>query len=282
MLKRILVPLDSSEYSSAAVKLAVQISKTSSAKGPQATTIVGLGVVDLDQIPTGRFADIIDREKLISEAEATAEELMNDFTRKASALGVDEKHLETRKVVGSPFHHIIRESVFTDLIVMGEKCSYPPVHHDYDTMHSLYHSSSRPIILTDTNSREIERVVIAMDGTAPASRMLYTYMQLNPFPKAKVVLTYSLAEKEEYQLDGFFERIAKSLSEHGIDVITRPYQEDLGEEAPEILQEEDAQLLALGAHREHFLERIINPFNLRESLAHKLLRTSKASLFIVN
>ena len=281
MIKRILVPLDASKFTTTAIRAAVDLAKGASGKGDPCV-VEGLSLVDLDQIPAGRFADMVPRDQIISESKKIATELEQKFKKQATELGLKPEQILTQHAQGSPFQEIIRESVFSDIMVMGYQCSFPPVNRDYDTMHHLYHSASRPVIVTDQDYSPVEAVVVAMDGTASASRMLYTLMHLNPFPKAKVVLTYSERERQEHNLGDFFERVGKSLTSHGMKITISPYKDDLETEAPEIMNRAGAQMLALGAHRGPLLQRLADPFNLKESFAQRLLNEIKGALFIVS
>ncbi|MDH4249080.1 MAG: universal stress protein [Deltaproteobacteria bacterium] len=281
MIKHILVPLDASEFTSSAIAAAASLAKQEDREGPPCV-VQGMGIVDLDQIPTGRFVDLVPRDKIIKESEESAAELTKKFKAQAMALELKSEQITTGMATGSPFQHIIRESVFSDIVVMGHQCSFPPVNRGYDTMHHLYHSVSRPVLLTNRVYAPVEVIMVAMDGTAPASRMLYTLMHLNPYPRARVVLTYSKREMQEYQLETFFQRVAASLVAHGLKTTLAPYREDLESEVPELMRREGAQMLALGAHKEAMLDRLADALILKESLALGLLKQIDGTLFIVN
>lgn len=281
MLKRILVPLDSSEFTPAATRMAVTLVNRELAMVKEPVTLVGLGLVDLDQIPSGRFADVVPREQILKDAEQAVQELVQHFRDEVRGLGVPEAQIETVQLSGSPFRQIIRESVFCDLIVMGERCSFPPVNTDYETMHSLYHWSSRPVIITERGFRRVDKVVMVMDGTAPASRMLYNYLHLEPFPGAKVVLLWSKLEEEEFGLTEFFNRVERWLTTYGIEVEPHRIPGSVEAQIADVMIEENAQVLALGIHREHFLDRFRDPLHMRQNFAHRLMQSIAASLFIV-
>ena len=282
MLKRILVPLDTSDFTDAATRMAATLANREQAATRERVSLMGLGLVDLDQIPTGRFADIVPREQIIADAEKAVSELVGKFRARAAELGLPERQIETRQMSGSPFRCIIRESVFCDLIVMGERCSFPPVNVDYETMHSLYHEASRPVVITERQFDTVDTVVLLMDGTAPASRMMYNYVQLEPFPRAKVVLTYSTDEEQQFGLSEYFQRVAELLRTYRIQVTVRPFAGDVEEHIGKVVAEAKAQVLALGIHHEGFLDRLRDPLSLRPNFAKRLLQMVSASLFVVH
>ena len=282
MIKHILVPLDGSKFTETAIETAVNLAQNAAGNEGDTCVVEGMGLIDLDQIPSGRFADLVPRDQILRESAHFASDLSKKFQQRAAELGLKPKQIATRQAEGSPFKEIIRESVFSDIIVMGHQCSFPPVNRDYDTMHHLYHAASRPVVVTGKSHHPVQNVVVGMDGTASASRMLYTLLQLNPFPKARIVLTYSERERQEHSLGDFFDRIGQFMDSHGMKAAVAPYGDNLEEEAPEIMRREGAQMLALGAHRGPLFERLADPFNLKESFAQRLLNEIKGALFIVN
>ena len=282
MLKRILVPLDTSKFTRAATRMAAHIANREQAVIKEPVTLTGLGIVDLDQIPTGRFAKIVPRDQIIAEAEQTVDGLIDRFRQDARALGLPDAQVETTKASGSPFRQIIRESVFCDMIVMGEQCCFPPGNVDCETMHLLYHQASRPVLLTREDYATVDKVVMAMEGTAPASRMMYNYVHLEPFPRARVVLTYSRQEEEQYNLREYYQRVEKYLTSYHIDVRSVPVSGDLREEIAGVVNEENAQVLAFGIHREGIMERLRDPLHIRQHFARKFLGGVSASLFAVH
>jgi nucleotide-binding universal stress UspA family protein len=282
MLKRILVPLDSSEFTPATVQLAAEMALAGQKKSEEAVTIVGLAVVDTDQLPTGRFASLVPREKLLKEAEKQARELAGAFRSLAAARGMPDKRIEASWVAGSPFREIIRHGVFSDIIVMNRECSFPPANQAYDTLNNLYHWASRPVVICGDTHRPVKRVVMAMDGTAPASRMMYAYAHLNPFPKAKLKVVYSEEEESAYNLKKFFKNVQAYLKTYHLNAELVGISGDFQTALSEVVQEEKAGMLAMGIPVEHFMDKFRERLSFQEYPVQKLVRDTGASLFTVH
>jgi hypothetical protein len=156
------------------------------------------------------------------------------------------------------------------------------VNQDYETMHHLYHEASRPVVITERNFERVDTVVMLMDGTAPASRMMYNFVHLQPFPRAQVVLAYSKLEEEQFGLRDYFPRVADFLASYHIRVRMHPIAGAVEDEVAGVVNAEKAQVLALGIHREHFLDRLRDPLNIRQNFARRLLGSMAASLFVVH
>ena len=282
MLKRILIPLDSSEFTPLAIQFAAQIAKTEPRKGKEPVSLLGLAVVDTDQIPVGRFSSLVPREELLAEAQGVAEQLTKQFSTLAARQGMKKNQIEIGTVSGSPFREIIRQGVFSDLIVMTRMCSFPPANHAYDTLNNLYHRSSRPVVITGDRPEQVKNVLMVMDGTAPASRMMYAYAHLDPFPKARLKVLYSREEEARYNLAGFFGKVEAYLKSYHKKVEMEGLPGDLRKGLGAVVKREGAQLLALGIPAEQFLDKFRETLRIKEFPVQRLLRESSASLFTVH
>lgn len=283
MLKRILIPLDTSEFTDSAIRIAAAMASQEMRAESELVTLVGLGLIDLDQIPTGRFASMVPREEIIKEAEEQIEKRVQDFKTLAASLGIKEDHIKTRVESGGPFRKIIHESVVCDMIVMGMRCSFPPINQDHESLSNIIHHSSRPVVIADKEFSKVERVLLVMDGTAPASRMIYAFALLNPMPMARVTMINSLEEIDKYpNLQGFFERAEGFLQEHHINIQRYPVDTVNEDTIAEMVKEEGSEMIALGVHTGRFLDQLRDPLNLKKPFVERLLNKTKASLFTMS
>lgn len=278
MLRKILVPLDASENAAIATRIAAEMA----AARENHAGLLGLSIVDTDYLPSGRFASLVPREKILAEAERKAEEILENFRAQAKQLDFRPEMVETRSVTGSPFREIIRHSVFCDVIVVGRQCAFPPLEHDYETLAHLYHHASRPVVVTGESHQTVTKVVMAMDGTAPASRMMYAYAHLNPFPAAPVKVIYSAKEKSTHHLEEFFEGVVDFLESYGLKATVEGLDGDLMNHLPAVMKSEQAHLLAMGIPAEHFIDRFRETLRVGGYPIQKLIQETKAALFTVH
>lgn len=283
MLRQILVPLDTKEFTPVATRIAVRIAKdVNQALGRDVVSLLGLGIVDLDQLPMGRFATLVPRDDILKEAREQARAAMRQFEKVAVEQGIAPQFVKTHFTEGAPFTAIMHHHVFSDLVVMGPTCCFPPVSVDYDTLDNLYHRASRPILLTPTDPREVKSVIMVMDGTAPSSRLLYAYAHLHPFPKAKIIVARSPFEEQYHELKDFFDRVQGYLESFGFTVEQVTTQGRLIESLPALAEKHHAGAIALGVHAEHFLDRVRNPLQLMLPGVKALLADCRAMLFTVH
>jgi nucleotide-binding universal stress UspA family protein len=282
MLRRILVTLDSSDFTPVAIRFAAEIAQAGQKAKTGTAAVVGLAVVDTDQLPVGRFAAMVPREQLLNDARAQAEAISNEFRALTGKLGMKKALVEARTVTGSPFREIIREGVFCDLIVMTRTCSFPPANNDYDTATHLFHRSSRPIVIAADTFRPVKKVIMAMNGTAPSSRLMYAYAQLNAFPRANLKVVYSEQEEAEYHLTDFFGKVKAYLKSYGLkaELVSLPgnFEENLAAQ----VKADQADLLAMGIPGEHFLDKFRETLHLQTHPVQRMLEETGAALFTVH
>jgi len=283
MLRKILVPLETSPATAAATELAVQIAQEArKLNGEYRVSLRGLGIVDVDQIPKGRFASLVPTENILAEAHQTAEGLVAAFRKQVLAAGIPESQVETYVTEGGPCQKIIHHHVFTDLVVMSSVCSFPPVLHDYETLVALMFEASRPLIMVPNTLRPVKTVVMLMDGTAPSSRMLYAYAHLNPFPGARLLVVHAENEERSYDLKDFFDRLQEYLASFDIRAERHRLSGTLHETLPDFLRAEKADLVAAGLHREQLLHRFATPLRLMRLRVEDLMQEVGTSLFLVH
>ena len=121
-----------------------------------------------------------------------------------------------------------------------------------------------------------------MNGTASASRMMYTYAQLNPFPKAKVLLTHSRTEEDTYNLKDFFQRVKEYLESYNFNVEQVRVEGQMMDALPPLCASHKASAIAIGIQPEDFMDKLRNSLSLNRTPVEKLLQDTQAVLFTVH
>ncbi len=175
---RILVALDGSDYSKAAVDYACDLAD-------DGDRVTGIAVVDLPGIdrfvgPTpagaGRAAAALE-DDLLASARAKAESVLADFTATCEARGVAYAlHAET----GKPFEEILEASKYHDVIVIGQRTSFCYGARDEtgDTLHRVLERGLTPVVAMPTECRDIGKVLVAYDGSLQSARAVQMFLML--------------------------------------------------------------------------------------------------------
>ncbi len=198
MIKRILIPLDPSPYTEAALEIGCIVAKRHDAE------ITGLVILDIPGIkktvgpvPLGaiEYADKLEHLKE-KEAHEHVHKLLSNFREKCTKEGVRFREAELQ---GSPSERIIRESIYYDLAVIGLRTffHYPPSDKPGDTLDEVMDRSITPIIgvpqtLTFPDiSKEKIKVLVAFDGSLPSASALQSFVKFSMPDAMQVVLLTS-------------------------------------------------------------------------------------------
>lgn len=272
MIRRILLPVDTTDHSRAAARYAEDLARRHSA------TIYALGVVDVPGIErssstagTGASHYAKDlRERRLDEARTNLGHFLDEI----------KQDLETRRVKvvcindAGPVHEVIaRRALRSDIVVMSREINFQFETQDKpgDTLFEMLHITTRLVMVVPDERREIRKVVFAHDLSVTCSRVLYMMVHLRPFPGSEYLIVH--ADREGTYDPEDFEDGVEYLSEHGIhaEVVVRnlvPSKAIL-----DVVQEREADAIVMGAYDAGKVRRM-----LFGSTAQKILEHSKVPL----
>lgn len=175
MLRSILVGLDGSRSSQAALELAIRWTKRFDA------LLVGLGVVDepglhgSEEALVGKafFAEL--NTSLVAESRRLVERSLGQFSIRCAKAGIAFKELEN---IGTPYVQILMESQRYDVIMLGQQTHFEFGWSDEsdETLAKVLAESPRPVVAVPDQLGSGESVVIAYDGSLQAARALSAFV----------------------------------------------------------------------------------------------------------
>jgi nucleotide-binding universal stress UspA family protein len=175
MIRDILIGLDGSPYSQAAVELGIRWARRTQA------TLVGLGIVDEPSIlqpePTGiggsHYKQLRD-EALLGDARKRVDEFLEQFSQRCAEAGVPCRVL---KDVGDPSQRIAFVAEDLDLTLLGQQTYFHFATQSSPdrTLIQVLHEAHRPVVAVPEKLPEGRPVVVAYDGTPPAVRALQAF-----------------------------------------------------------------------------------------------------------
>jgi nucleotide-binding universal stress UspA family protein len=188
MLRSILVGLDGSDYSKAAVELGIQWAKRYDA------LIVGLGIVDEpairrpESMPIGASYFKLERDQaLITDAQHQVETFLDTFGQHCAREGVK---YTTIKETGRPVSEILRQSRSYDLIMLGQNThfSFETQEGADETIWQVVRQSSRPVVTVPESLRTQRSncVLVAYDASPEADRALQAFEGLGLSQRAEI------------------------------------------------------------------------------------------------
>ncbi len=246
MIRTILVGLDGSPDSDAAVAWGIRCSRRSGAE------LVGLTVVDEPTIckpePHGIGSDSFklhrDQTRL-EEARCRVREFQEQFARVCTTAGVPFRTLER---VGLPAEEIIAEGEDLDLTLLGQQTHFQFATQSSPdgTLHKVAHHSHRRVVAVPLQIKEGRPVVLVYDATPPSVRALESY-QASGLDEGKPVRVISMASSKALA-ERHAEEGAKFLEFYGIAAQACPLPASMApaRQVLEQVRELDAGMLVMG------------------------------------
>jgi nucleotide-binding universal stress UspA family protein len=189
MLTSILVPVDSSPHSRAALEHAVELGKAYRAR------LTGLYVLDVRYLEMPPYLDYsftfeaippsIAPLDILEKFRVKSERLLNDFHEVVERAGLSA---EVRTEEGVPSHSIVETGAAHDLIVMGKRGEHAKWGGDLlgSTAENVVRRSATPVFLVDSEHRPLRKMLVLFDGSYPANRALKLAADLSARTAAKL------------------------------------------------------------------------------------------------
>lgn len=250
MIKRILVALDPDSDTPTAIRYAADIASRYDA------LVVGLAVVDTGTIEEetrgGGIGSMYYAEKLranlTDETRQRATELIRGFESALEGTGV--AHTETI-AEGVPFHRIVEDMKYHDLLVIGREPHFFYGRPEQKTASLAYvvKETTGPTLIVGDTYRPVRRVLIAHDGTDPSARTLQYFVHLKPFGTDVEIEAIHIHSGDEAESRLRLELVASYLKAHDLSATTRSFGGgDPGDVISQYAHETSADVVVAGAH----------------------------------
>ena len=251
MIKRILIPLDTSPYTEAALELGCNVAKR---HGAELTGLVVLDIPGIEKsitpVPIGGLYYLEHLEKSIEKrARKRIQSLLDRFDEKCEKEGIAHRQAERQ---GSPSEQIIRESIFYDFVIIGLYTYFDFRASDKpgDTLDKILDHSITPIYGVPEKfsmpTAEKIKVLIAFNGSLPSARALQRLAQLAVPETTEVTLLMSDPERET--ADYYLDQAEAYLNSHSIRNVSKEW---ISQDIIEAMKEsylDWATIVVVGAH----------------------------------
>lgn len=282
MIKRILVALDPDGDTPVATRFAIRLAKKFDA------SLTGLAVVDLSNIQSaiavgGYGTEIFGRHiwtEMADDTRQVAEKLLKNFNDAVEKEGV--RHRDVKKQ-GASCELIIEETKYHDLLIVGRDSHffYNQPEKDTQTLARVVKGGFAPTLVVTDEYRDVERIMIAFDGSGSAARTLKSFIHLLPYGKdieIELVIIAGGDSIEEMDMASAILKQAESyLKEHNFNYITKVVlpKGAPGERILNRQMEKKPDIVLLGAHSVSALKR--SAFG---STTHYMITSSQGALFL--
>lgn len=247
-LRSILIALHSDTPESASQELVVHWARRTGAE------VTGLAVVDqtvarptATPVGGGAFKEEED-EELLSKREGVARAAHESFSRRCKAAGVD---CRVELQAGVPHELLASELGRHDVVVVENE---PPEEYGVgespaEVLEHLIKIAPRPLVATPEEYRPIEKILVAFDGSTPASRTLFALVGSGLLELGTVRLL-TVDPESEASAQRRAETGIDYLRKHEVETEFHPIVSDrsVAEVVCEEAEREQNALLAVGTH----------------------------------
>ncbi len=258
MARRILVPLDGSDYSKVATKVAIDMVKKSDG------IVVGLGVVDTEEINESAigagigasyYAEHLKTFKK-NKAIGKIKTFLDEFEDECNDAKVD---YERYSKSGDPVDEIIDMGKTSDLIITGLRTffHFETTPEPGDTLKELLESGVCPVLAVPSKfTKNNKKVLIAYDDTVSSSKAMKMYQRFHKSnPYAKKIYVINVNDNLEDAND-VLEKVEKYFKSHEIKIEKVKRVGNAGEEILAFAKKEKVNSIVMGAYGEKGLSKL--------------------------
>jgi len=203
MIKRILLGLGGTPYTTVAIQRAVELAKRFEAEITGVTVVDIEGLSNVGLVPAGALHAA--REMAAQRVRVTKEkiaEAISEFESACAAEGI-KYHLKQEEREG-PFDLMISLARYHDLMIFGLRSIFEydiSFEEPKDTLARLISAGVRPIIAVSDKLRPIQKVLIAYSGSMESAKTMKRFVQLRLWPDAKLkIVTFQGSEDKAHKL----------------------------------------------------------------------------------
>jgi len=190
MIRKILLGLGGTPYTSVAIQRAVELAKRFE------TEITGVPIVDVKGLTKEMVAQRVrvTKEKI--------EEAISEFESTCAAGGI--KYTLKQQEREYPFDLMISLARYHDLMIFGLRSIFEydiSFEDPKDTLARLISAGVRPLIAVSDKFRPIQKVLIAYSGSMESAKTMKRFVQLRLWPDVRLkIVTFQSSEEKARQL----------------------------------------------------------------------------------
>ena len=244
MIKRILLGIGGTPFTSEAISRAVELASLHEAKITAVTVVDPNRICKLGPVPPG--ASFYAKKMCDKRMEVTNNKLL-------TAISTLEKSCEQSKVAyeiawetGNPFELMIEYARYHDLTVFGLRSifEYQLVDEPEKATLQLISKGVRPILAVSNNFRSIRKVMIAYSGSMESAKAMRRFVQFKLWSDASLNIVHF--GDGSSGVNSLLNDAAAYCRDHGYTVNTQMIPGKAGERLLSVAQEMNTDLIVMG------------------------------------
>lgn len=273
MIKRILVGLADKPSAQVATRRAINLAKIHDAE------IAGVAIIDTSALeaigPTPLGAAQQARQLKAHRREMTQEHVEEALTRFQQLCEEAGIPCEVRREEGKPLEKMLKLSRYYDLVILNlhELFDYGVVTEPDETVLKLVRAGVRPILACVPGHEDINRIMIAYNGSVESAKAMRRLIHLQFWPGAEFKIV--CCELPRDQAEGLLEEAGQYCRSHGVTPELEYFPGSAKQEILPAARSWGADLIAIGAStRRPLLHRLVG------DVPHTLMKHSDRHLFL--
>lgn len=277
MLKRVLIPIDDTPYSEAAIQYGFDLYHRHKCFLSAIAIVDVPGIVSATipmGIGTSWFAHE-GRSELLKEEDERARDVLSRFAHLCATEKIPNVDVE---MFSAPVESILRMGCYFDLVLMGMGAY--PISTEEDVTHTfrkVIHHTSAPVLGAPSSYHPIRRGMICFDGGATAAKALHLFALLRPYDLEDLTLLSVIEKKKDGEHERF-EQLQAMASEflhgYGFDMRQVILEGKPQQVIPDFAEQYKQDLIILGPHTKRVKEWFFG------SVTNQLLQTRTKTLFV--
>ena len=245
MIKRILVGLGGTPFTTVSTQCATELAKLHQAQTTGVTVVDTSKLTQVGSVPAGAgiYAQRM-REKKKQVTQEGTEQAIAAFKAHCSANNVVCRRIEYEQ--GDPFTAMIAEARYNDLTIFGLRSIF-----DYGfatdpdkAIIKLVTQGVRPILAVAENYRPVKKALVAYSGSMESAKAIRHFLHLRPWPDVKLHIVHFKegAENEPFLLKD----VAEFCESHNFEVKTDLVDGRARSDLLPFARDVDADLIVMG------------------------------------
>jgi nucleotide-binding universal stress UspA family protein len=244
MVKRILLGIGGTPFTTVAIERAVVLAKEHGASLKAVTVVNPDQLCKLGPVPAG--AGIYAKRMCENRVEVTQAQIEQSIELLQAHCRQSEVPLDVEREIGETFSLIIDHARYHDLIIFGLRSvfEYQLVQEPEKDLLKLLSKGARPIIAVSNTFRPINNVMIAYNGSMESANAMKYFVQLNLWSKAKLDIVHIGDDNPQHR--NLVDDAAAFCADHGYMVKTHLIPGKASDQLLPVARRIDADMIVMG------------------------------------
>jgi nucleotide-binding universal stress UspA family protein len=266
MMKRILLGLGGTRFTSVAIERAVELAQRHRARIKAVTVVNPQQVCNVGPVPAG--GGYYAKKMCENRLEVTHDEIEKSIAVLQDRCDRGDVDLSVEREAGDSFALVLNHARYHDLTIFGLRSlfEYRLVNDPEKDLLKLLSKGVRPIVAVSDQFRRIDKVMVAYNGSMDSANAMQHFVQLSLWPDAMLdIVCFGENQKADQEL---LDDAAAYCSDHGYAVNTQYRSGKVQEQLLNMAGETGADMIVMGRGMRSMLVKRVLGDTVMTTLSH--------------